>query len=149
MNYYIYVPTYNTRQQVRLKLLEKGYVEDTSAYTADILWIVVNTTIGKFQKSKWGAVEKDDKKIDLYDLWNLPDVNRETEPWRPEEVEEYFYVTSNGRVSSTPNSDLNIDKDLINTYNCFRTDEQAEEVAKAQLKLRREMAIKFAREGAK
>ena len=47
--------------------------------------------------------------------------------WKPEEDEAYFYVNSNGIVGRDRwNSEFITDKKRYNSYNCFKTREQAE-----------------------
>ena len=53
----------------------------------------------------------------------------EYERWKPEKHETYYFVNSEGEVYETWRSSINFipDKKRYNTYNCFKTKEQAKQ----------------------
>ena len=60
----------------------------------------------------------------------LDEYNTGYKRWKPKENERYFYVNSNGIVGRDRwNSDFITDKKRYNSYNCFKTREQAEKEA--------------------
>ena len=62
--------------------------------------------------------------VDVKDL-----KNKVKTPWRPQEDEKYYFVTSRGSVAYTYNYNSRIDKESFDFGNCFRTEEEAEKKA--------------------
>ena len=59
--------------------------------------------------------------VDVKDL-----KNKVKKVWRPQEDEKYYFVTSHGTVDYTYNYDTQVDKELFDFGNCFKTEEEAE-----------------------
>ena len=78
----------------------------------------------------------------LEDLQKEAEAQKEQEalkPWKPEDGEDYFYISINFAVDSWENVDDDTDKCNLRIGNCFRTEERAEQVAeKMRLLLRLE-----------
>ena len=62
--------------------------------------------------------------VDVKDL-----KNKVKTPWRPQEDEKYYFVTSRGSVAYTYNYNSSVDKESFDFGNCFRTEEEAEKKA--------------------
>ena len=52
--------------------------------------------------------------------------NKVKTPWRPQEDEKYYFVTSRGSVVYTYNYNTRVDKESFDFGNCFKTEEEAE-----------------------
>lgn len=60
----------------------------------------------------------------------LDEYNTGYKRWKPKEDEAYFYVISNGIVGRDRwNSEFTTDKKRYNTYNCFKTEDEAQQEA--------------------
>ena len=71
-------------------------------------------------------IEKAQRKLDEAHK-KLDEYNTGYKRWKPKEDEAYFYVNSNGIVGRDRwNSEFITDKKRYNSYNCFKTREQAE-----------------------
>ena len=53
----------------------------------------------------------------------------ESERWKPESDEKYYYVNQLGAASRAINDEFDIDAARYRTYNCFRTEEEAKREA--------------------
>ena len=52
--------------------------------------------------------------------------NKVKTPWRPQENEKYYFITSCGTVDDTYNYNSRVDKESFDFGNCFKTEEEAE-----------------------
>lgn len=55
--------------------------------------------------------------------------NKVKTPWRPQEDEKYYFVTSRGSVAYTYNYNSSVDKESFDFGNCFKTEDEAEKKA--------------------
>lgn len=60
------------------------------------------------------------------------------EPWKPKDMDKYWYVCTDGELAETVNLRTYIDRDLINSGNCFQTELEAKRhAAKMKFMFRR------------
>lgn len=161
MRYRITIPTHEIGRIVQRKMFEKGYGFNflncsTDNEFTDFLLTPYVLYLGSAGKLYWGDVNRIDpeyKELTITDLWNLPEIKREPQVWRPKKKEQYWFIDSKGEVGTFQNDGDAFDNDCISAFNTWRTEEQAKKVAAAQdnvqLELRKKMALEFAREDAK
>ena len=87
----------------------------------------------KLNEKDLELIAKIDERLKHYTLLNDNEqpITEQKERWKPAYNEKYWYVDSSIKVWAITNVNDSIDKSIINSGNCFKTEKEADNLAEA------------------